>query len=202
MILRRQRLSAALPYARQASPIPSSGPERTLNQHGRGGPAQKPCVFRDKRGPQASISSRTQRRRIISAGASGSIRVVEDCMVQNIEEFGPELCGEAFFEFHILHDRQIPVLESQVAEVRSGPSTDGPVREESGQSCFRIAAVVRSEACASPVCGSSVQSHCLARQAALLVPLKKGMVTPRPGVKSPAFTVEIPELSIRGYSFT
>ena len=37
-------------------------------------------------------------------------------MVENIEKFGAELGGEAFLDFRFLHHRQIPVLETQVAE--------------------------------------------------------------------------------------
>ena len=37
-------------------------------------------------------------------------------MIENVEEFGPELCCEAFFEFPSLCHRQIPVVKRQTSE--------------------------------------------------------------------------------------
>ena len=49
-------------------------------------------------------------------------------MVENIEELGAELSGEAFLEFRLLEDGDIPVPEPQVAEAVTPRIADGSQR--------------------------------------------------------------------------
>src|SRR6266481_9551717 len=120
-------------------------------------------------------------------------------MVQNIEEFGPELGGEAFFEFQILHDRQIPILEAQIAEIVPARSTDGRVgRRDQDRVAFCVATAVRQRSMCQPGYGSSVQCHCFGEAGRIASTTEKGNSNAATRREVTGVTVEIPELSKRG----
>jgi len=64
----------------------------------------------------------------MEAAVCRPIWVGEVHVVENIEELGAELGGEAFLEFEILDHRNIPILETRVAEDVTGCISNGSER--------------------------------------------------------------------------
>jgi len=83
-------------------------------------------------------------------------------MVENIEELGAELGGEAFLEFRLLEDGNIPVLEPQVAEAVTPRIADGSQRgrneDRLAVRAYVTANTIESVHCAGSSCGA--QARC------------------------------------------